>query len=93
MLYNTMKQYSVAYTRLNLKSLLETLPFEITRYGRVIAKVQGYTVDNVVQDTSATKPLNPMGITPKTATEAWLLKQNNRCKHGSLKGLCKYGCK
>jgi hypothetical protein len=80
-----MKQYSVEYTRQNFKTLLENLPFEITRYGTVIAKVVGKSTTNVVQETSRVK-------TP--LIEYFQAKKNvSLCVHGFAKGLCKKGCK
>jgi hypothetical protein len=59
-----MKQYSSRYVQLNLAKLLEELPFQITRYGKVVGVVNRYNVTtqplsipNVTTHTSATKPL------------------------------------
>jgi hypothetical protein len=91
-----MKLYSIAYVRKNLKSLLKEIPFGITRYGIVIAKVVGNSA-GVVQDTSVQKPdvmthtpvIKP-NITMTNYTEIRPVK--SLCKHGSLLGLCKHGC-
>jgi hypothetical protein len=78
-----MQSYSIEYTRSHLKELLSNLPFEITRYGSVIAKVVGKSSTNVVQDTSGVK----------TIKNIEKLHITNLCEHGYMFGLCKFGCK
>lgn len=69
-----MNKYSIKEVQAKLSSLLEELPFQITKHGKVIAVVNGYTAGEKVYNRSSTKPTNGL------------------CEHGSMKGLCKFGC-
>lgn len=62
----------------NIGKQLEELPFQITRYGKVIATVNKY---NVTLNTSATKLIEKLPNKPEL------------CEHGFAFGLCKYNCK
>jgi hypothetical protein len=75
-----MKSYSIEYTRSHLKGLMSELPYKVTRYGKVLSLMVGYTA-NVVQDTSVTKLPSNNNKRPPT------------CPHGSMWGNCKKGCK
>jgi hypothetical protein len=59
-----MNQYSIRHTRGHLKELLSKLPFEITRYGVVVAKVVGKSTTNDVHMTSGVKTNKNDEFTP-----------------------------
>jgi hypothetical protein len=93
-----MDQYSVRYTRGHLKELLSKLPFEITRYGAVVAKVVGKSALNDVHTTSGVKTLNINPFVEKGKvlvinSDKFIKKQSNFCEHGAMKGLCRHGCR
>ena len=98
MMYKTMQRYSIKYTRDNLATLLKQLPFAITRYGVIVAKVQGFTTDSVVHDTSRDKTpvvqqndvqqLDKIKIVTKEGIKP--AGDNGICKHGYLRNLCKH---
>lgn len=71
-----MNKYSIKYVQANLSKLLEVVPFQITKHGKVIAVVNGYTAGERVYNRSSTK----------LSTNIYL------CKHGSKYWLFRYGC-
>lgn len=76
-----MNKYPVSYVQIHICELLEELPFQITRYGKIIAVVNGPSAGNVTVKQIETK------------TPLVNLKGQTLCPHGALFGLCKKGCK
>lgn len=77
-MYNMIKQYSVKYTRENFASLLKSLPFEVTRYGTVVAKVVGKSTTNDVHDTSSVKTQNNV-VQDSSPEEDWSKAEPLNC--------------
>ena len=96
-LYNIMKNYSIEYTRSHFKDLLEELPFGITRYRKIVAKVVSVSSVNVVQDSNnvVQDNINVVQDTSRVKTPKKVPKitiNSRLCKHGAMRGLCKKGC-
>jgi len=94
-----MRTITVFELQRNIGKQLEELPFQITKYGKVIAVVNKYNVtlndDNVTLNTSATK-LNEAKIIKEVKDVSKMIsagKKVNLCQHGSMVGLCRFGCK
>ena len=89
-----MKKYGIREAQINLTKLLkDEIPFAITRYGSVIAVVERpQKKKQAIAKASDLKKIN----TPKEAKVEITSRPKKTkvavCKHGSMKGLCKYGC-
>jgi len=82
-----MKQVTMREVQVNLSGLLKE-PFEITRYGVVVAVVT--PVGAVKKKWEKIVSTNMKTVEEaKKVVEPFIL---DMCKHGAKKGLCRFGC-
>ena len=90
-----MKTVGIREVQVNLTKLLYDLPFEITRYGRVVAVVRGpkeiREPDEKTMVKNMRKTVDRLDKSIASPSGKW--KFRGLCKHGASKGLCKHGCK
>ena len=74
-----MKRINIREFRMNMTSCLNDLPVMLTRNGKDVAEIK--RASDLKEASVYTKEKENKNV------------YTNLCKHGSMKGLCKHGCK